>query len=223
MGILRFILAISVVITHSSPVFGVSIVGGQMAVQSFYIISGFYMSLILNEKYKKGSYKLFITNRFLRLYPIYWCVLILTVIWCVIMYYSSNTLAENSLSVFINYFQNMDFTTVIFLIFINLFLFGQDIALFLGLNPTSGGLFFTENFRNSNPQVHSFIFVPQAWTVGLELMFYLIAPFLVRRKIVTILILTAFTLCLKMFFYNSGFNHDPWTYRFFPTELLFFY
>ena len=48
MGLLRLILAISVVIWHSSPIFGISLVGGQAAVQAFYIISGFYMALILN-------------------------------------------------------------------------------------------------------------------------------------------------------------------------------
>lgn len=222
MGLIRLILALSVVITHSSPSFGVSIVGGQMAVQSFYIISGFYMSLILNEKYKKGSYKLFITNRFLRLYPIYWCVLILSVIWCIIMYCTSNTLAENSFAIFIQYFHNLKFSTFIYLVLSNIFVFGQDVALFLGLDPGSGGLFFTENFRLTNPHLHSFIFIPQAWTIGLELMFYLIAPFLVRRKTWLILLLIALTLSLKLFMYNSSFNHDPWTYRFFPAELLFF-
>ena len=81
MGILRFILAITVVIAHSSSVFGCNFVGAQIAVQAFYIISGFYMALILNEKYVgvNGSYKLFISNRFLRLYPIYWTVLLLTI------------------------------------------------------------------------------------------------------------------------------------------------
>lgn len=180
------------------------------------------MSLILNEKYKKGSYKLFISNRFLRLYPIYWCVLVLTIIWCIIMIYSSNKLAENSLMTFIQYFHTLNSPTFIYLVLSNIFVFGQDIALFLGLDQSNGGLFFTENFRLTNPHLHTFIFVPQAWTIGLELMFYLIAPFLLRRKTWLILLLITLTLSLKLFIYNSAFNHDPWTYRFFPAELLFF-
>ena len=77
MGILRILLAISVVLSHSSSIFRVSFVGGPLAVQAFFIISGFYMSLILNEKYigVNNSYKLFISNRFLRLYPMYWVIL----------------------------------------------------------------------------------------------------------------------------------------------------
>lgn len=66
MGILRLLLAISVIIAHTESVFGVRLVGGVIAVQAFYIISGFYMAMILTEKYiGKNSYKLFITNRLL--------------------------------------------------------------------------------------------------------------------------------------------------------------
>ncbi len=51
MGLLRIILAISVLISNSTPNFGLKFIGGVMAVETFFIISGFYMSLILNEKY----------------------------------------------------------------------------------------------------------------------------------------------------------------------------
>jgi peptidoglycan/LPS O-acetylase OafA/YrhL len=51
MGILRFILALSVVIFHAGACWGVKMVQGQVAVQAFYLISGFYMALILNGKY----------------------------------------------------------------------------------------------------------------------------------------------------------------------------
>ena len=57
---------------------------GFDAVKIFFVISGFYMALILNEKYllKTDSYKLFITNRILRLYPLY----LITFIASLIMY-----------------------------------------------------------------------------------------------------------------------------------------
>jgi peptidoglycan/LPS O-acetylase OafA/YrhL len=75
MGSLRLILALSVFLAHTGSLFGVFLVGPSVAVQSFFLISGFYMALVLNEKYKgSGSYYLFITNRLLRLLP-YWVVL----------------------------------------------------------------------------------------------------------------------------------------------------
>ncbi|MDH6355821.1 peptidoglycan/LPS O-acetylase OafA/YrhL [Dysgonomonas sp. PH5-45] len=84
MGIIRLLLAISVVINHSTAIFGCRLVGGAVAVQAFYIISGFYMAMILTEKYVgKGSYKLFISNRFLRLYPIYWAILLVVILYSV--------------------------------------------------------------------------------------------------------------------------------------------
>ena len=51
MGILRTILALAVVVYHSYKLFGFRMCGGQVAVEAFYIISGFYMALVLNEKY----------------------------------------------------------------------------------------------------------------------------------------------------------------------------
>ena len=79
MGSLRLLLAISVLIAHSGPISGFSLIGGIEAVEIFFIISGFYMALILNTKYVGvNSYYLFITNRFLRIFPTYWLVLLLT-------------------------------------------------------------------------------------------------------------------------------------------------
>jgi len=82
MGLIRFMLAISVVIAHTSDLFGFGFVGGEMAVKIFFMISGFYMALILNEKYigANSSYWLFLKNRLLRLYPLYFLVLFLTLI-----------------------------------------------------------------------------------------------------------------------------------------------
>ena len=87
MGMIRFLLALSVVAAHGAVIWKFNLVGGQIAVQAFYIISGFYMSLIINEKYigKNNSYKLFITNRFLRLYPIYWTVFLGTILTWIIV------------------------------------------------------------------------------------------------------------------------------------------
>ncbi len=224
MGILRFLLAISVVLNHSSSIFGCSLVGGQVAVQAFYIISGFYMSLILNEKYIgiNNSYKLFITNRLLRLYPLYWTVLILTILssFAIILY--SNGTKYGNFEYYILYYDKMGIMSFLFLIFTNIFLFFQDIVMFLGLNTTTGNLFFTSNFRETSPMLFQFLFVPQAWTIGVEIAFYLIAPFIVRQKHIYIFSLILLSISTRVLLSFYGFNVDPWSYRFFPTELVFF-
>src|SRR5882724_1707653 len=165
MGTLRVILAISVIIAHSSALFGFNFVGGSLAVESFYIISGFYMSLILNEKYigEKGSYMLFISNRFLRLYPVYWIVLLLTIPMIILF---GGSIYDN----YALYFHQMNFTTFAYLTFSNLMIFFQDAVMFLGLNTDTGSLFFTSDFRLHDPQLYKFLFIPQAWTLGIELL-----------------------------------------------------
>lgn len=84
-------MALSVVAAHGISVFKINLVGGPLAVQAFFIISGFYITLILNEKYVdvNNIYSLFISNRFLRLYPIYWSVLFLIIVSNFVVFYLS--------------------------------------------------------------------------------------------------------------------------------------
>lgn len=225
MGLLRFLLAISVAIAHSSSIFGFHLFDTELAVKSFYIISGFYMALILNEKYVgiNSSYKLFITNRLLRLFPIYWIVLLLTISYSVFLSIHTNGNDLGSFTCYAAYWDVMSLGSFIYLVFTNLFLFLQDTIMFLGLDTSNGHLFFTSNFRNNTPELYTFLIIPQAWTVGIEITFYLIAPFLVRRKLKIIILLILLSLMLRaILYYYFNLNFDPWTYRFFPTELVFF-
>lgn len=116
----------------------------------------------------------------------------------------------------------MNVTGLVFISIANLFLFFQDTLMFLGLNTVTGELFFTPDFEMTNPKLYELLLVPQAWTIGLELLFYLIAPLILRRNLVVIMVLITFSLMLRLLLYNKGFHHDPWTYRFFPNELAFF-
>ena len=63
----------------------------------------------------------------------------------------------------------------------------------------------------------------QAWSLGAELTFYLMAPLLMRSwKIATTLLLGS--LAVRMAFVSTlpGGQHDVWTYTFFPSTLVFF-
>jgi peptidoglycan/LPS O-acetylase OafA/YrhL len=75
---------------------------------------------------------------------------------------------------------------------------------------------------NTSPKLSSFMMVPQAWTLAIEMCFYLIAPFLLRRsfKFVFTAILVVF--CLRYLTFYFGNNHEPWNTRIFPLELGFF-
>jgi peptidoglycan/LPS O-acetylase OafA/YrhL len=110
----------------------------------------------------------------------------------------------------------------LYLLIANIILIGQDIVLFQAFTP-DGQLYFTANFQLSEPQVFSLMPLPQAWTLSLELMFYILAPLLVQRKTRVLLLVIAASLAVRLYTYlGAGLYHDPWTYRFFPSELAFF-
>lgn len=222
MGIIRVILAISVVMAHSGAIGGFKLLGGHIAVQTFYIISGFYMTLILNEKYINTNYMVFIKSRLLRLYPIYWVVLLLTLFSSLLHFVLTSGYYAGITQVYFDYSHVIDFRTYIFLFFTNAVLLFQDTVMFLGLDVNTGKLFFTNNFLSTSPGLYHFLLVPQAWSIGVEITFYLIAPFIVRRKITYIYLLMLVSLMLRIILYYHGLQYDPWTYRFFPTELLLF-
>jgi peptidoglycan/LPS O-acetylase OafA/YrhL len=76
----RFILAICVVQGHLlGPKAGAPWLAWQ-AVFSFYVLSGFLMSLVLNQNYgfTSGGLVRFAVNRWLRLFPVYYAVIGLT-------------------------------------------------------------------------------------------------------------------------------------------------
>ena len=73
-GVYRYILALTVVISHLCG----TVILGWLAVHGFFILSGYLMTLILHRDYgyDKAGLSGFLLNRVLRLFPIYWCVLI---------------------------------------------------------------------------------------------------------------------------------------------------
>ena len=221
MGLIRLLLAISVIAAHSSSIFGLNFIQGQMAVEVFFMISGFYMALVLTEKYnKKSDYKLFISNRFLKVFPTYWLVLILCIIYQLIFLFL-NPSSPKIFTLF-NPIYHLNPISFLFSLIPNFTIFGLDLTFFFGLNPTTGSLFFTSHFQDFQPPLYDFNFIVQAWTLSLELTFYLIAPFLNKFKNKFLFLIMTLSLGLRLFLYSRGLNHDPWNYRFFPNELIFF-
>jgi peptidoglycan/LPS O-acetylase OafA/YrhL len=221
MGILRFILAIAVVVYHSYKIFGLRMCGGQVAVESFYMISGFYMALIINEKYTgSNSYLKFLWSRFLRIFPTYWIMLFLAVLLSIIGYYFFNK--PYYLGRYISYYSCLSWYQILWFSIENLIIIGQDVLYFTKLNDLCK-LEFVYNPLSFKHNGFNYLFVPQAWTVSIELMFYIIAPFIVNRHIKWQLILFSGAILFRLYMVQMNYlNFDPWTYRFFSFELMFF-
>jgi peptidoglycan/LPS O-acetylase OafA/YrhL len=94
--------------------------------------------------------------------------------------------------------------------------------MFLGINNDNGMLFFTSDFRNTTPRLSTFLMIPQAWSLGIEVLFYIIAPFIVRRNKWFIISIIFGSLSIRIYTYYLGYTNDPWTYRFFLSELALF-
>ncbi|MEG5853439.1 acyltransferase family protein [Enterobacter mori] len=222
MGLLRLLLAICVIASHTNPIFGLEMLKGDYAVEIFFMISGFYMSIILNEKYKgKGSYATFISNRFLKIYPTYYvCTFIILITSFFFLRMFDNPLRFEP---YIQYFNDIPLKAQTLLILSNIVIFGQDVVMFTGVDIKTGSFFFTNNFRISNPQLWNLLLNPPAWSISVELMFYLIAPLIVRKSIYFIFACIAVSFTIKFYIINIlGWNNDPWTYRFFFSELYLF-
>jgi peptidoglycan/LPS O-acetylase OafA/YrhL len=212
MGLVRFLLACAVILVHCKA--GMCMTGGSVSVQTFFMISGFYMALVLNEKYLQGesSYWRFLASRFLRIFPAYWVILVLTIGARAVTPGGDWRLYHDALTPW----------TSLVLGFTNVFLFGQDVVFFLGFEPERGTLHWVSSLAAADFQAQRFMLVPQAWSLALELVFYTLAPFLVRKPTrIVFLILLSLGLRLVLVF-GLQLRVDPWEYRFFPNELALF-
>ncbi|WP_354677880.1 acyltransferase family protein [Cupriavidus plantarum] len=219
MGSFRLLLAIAVVVAHSAPLFGLQLTGGAVAVQAFYIVSGFYVSLILNEKYEPGAAgtRLFYSNRFLRIYPIYWTVLLASIALSFVERWQPGIHTTGTLDNLIRDFPGLSLGGKLYILVTNVSLVGMDWGNFLRFD--GGHIQATVNAFQHRPRAYEMDFVPQAWTLGVEVVVYLIAPFLFRRSVPVLAAIVALTTAARAYAFHLGLTEDPWTYRFFQFEL----
>lgn len=193
--------------------------GGREAVQIFFVISGFYMQLILGgDKYT--DLREFYRSRALRIFVPYFVVLLLVLG----LSFISGLVMQDWLTLTATVDPGGTGSLGALLAgATNFSIFGQDWVMYFE-HENGESLRFTSNYWYSRDPLWRFLWIPQAWSVGIELTFYIIAPLLARRLTVRmLLVVVALSMCARFYLY-AGFNlaHDPWTYRFFPFELACF-
>jgi peptidoglycan/LPS O-acetylase OafA/YrhL len=82
----------------------------------------------------------------------------------------------------------------------NIFIFGLDILITHGRNPIIG----------------------PAWSLGSELTFYLLVPFIILNRPFVVGILMVGSIIVRIWLNVNGYPVIPWTYNFFPSTLVFF-
>lgn len=168
MGFLRLLLALSILSFHSETI-SPFLFNPNAAVKSFLIISGFYIALILDGKY--NSIIKFYISRFLRIFPLYWTALFLTVSLGLAKTLLNLGSEENIITHYLTYSTHLH---------------GQE-ALIEGINFILRNLTLIitkDYFGIHENQAAGFLIVNQSWTLQIELLFYILAPFilLLRRN-----------------------------------------
>jgi peptidoglycan/LPS O-acetylase OafA/YrhL len=107
-----------------------------------------------------------------------------------------------------------------FLCLTNATMFFQDAIVFLAVH--NGLVHWSGNFFNSDVPLWKGLTIPQAWSLGIELNFYLIAPYLLGLRSRWLFIGCFGGLASKVVAFLTLHLHSPWTYQFFPFELGYF-
>lgn len=208
MGILRVILALSVVVAHVGSLFGLEFFGGGvMGVETFYMLSGFYMALVLSTRYRDHT-RDFYFNRFLRLFPAYWLLVIAffllsSVYWLAV---------GHPLGALAAWRAGPSFLHCVWGGFSNLAIVGSDWAELYSALTTA----------DSN-SVNRLIAIQPAWSLAVEITFYLGAPFLLRLGKGTQWIVFFAALAIRIgLWLATGSHWSVWIYYFAPATWVFF-
>jgi peptidoglycan/LPS O-acetylase OafA/YrhL len=205
MGLLRLFLAITVIAAHTGPSAVFTFVGGDLAVEVFFVISGFYMQLVLSSA-RYPTLSMFYLSRAMRLLPPYWLVAFLSLLLAPAGWFMS--LAA------------MGTAPTVYLTAANATLLMQDTTLFL--QSVNHSVRFASSVASAEHPLYKFLLVAQAWSLSLEMYFYALVPALARLRTRYLIVLLVASLAARIIFYSVAFDQDPWTHRFFPFEIAMF-
>ena len=215
MGALRTVLALSVICAHGGGILGYDMATGRGAVQGFFMLSGFLMQLVLAEKYNpRSDIFLFYSNRALRIYPTYFLALLFAMmVSACLLPYSSGFFYD--IRAALPALTPFDWIRIALS---HIFILGQDVFVFEQFDTSS--LHYTS--AGVGNAAETLLLLPPAWSISLELSFYLLAPFLARLSTVWLLVIMAAAFSLRCLAWSNGLDYDPWTNRFFPFEIALF-
>jgi peptidoglycan/LPS O-acetylase OafA/YrhL len=199
------------------PIAGFRFMGAGLAVQGFFIVSGFYMSLVLDGKYK--DIRLFYSNRLLRLMPTYGVVLALAAL-CL---FGLNASATASSDLFANLMTNP--ATAVIMVFENLAVLGQELLFWFTLDGRSNLVFDATGAVPAPPHVvvaWQALLVPQSWSLSMEILFYSLAPFLARLGWRALAVLAIASVSMRLAGHMMPLDYGLWQARLFPTALFLF-
>jgi peptidoglycan/LPS O-acetylase OafA/YrhL len=220
MGIFRLMLAMCVLFGHSVPFGRLNYLDGMFAVESFFVISGFYMALVLSQKYTsqklgKSYISIFYLSRYLRLYPAYLLALVLFLLmdWFAARLYQSPVAAFAAWNKLFSLPLTVDnCLLILWAVVSNVTIFLQDLG---GVIAVRGDLaVFTLDRHSTEIYVWALHITNVAWSLAVELAFYITAPYLLMRTDRQLCALVLLGLVAKIFAVLTIHNDLP--YRMLP-------
>jgi peptidoglycan/LPS O-acetylase OafA/YrhL len=192
-----------------------------VAVACFFIVSGFYMAMVINEKYAKTDGKSWISTfylaRFFRLYPLYFVMATVMAIWFAL------TVSPNAFTSILPIPIEQQFAIAA----LNIVVIGQDLyeAVCQGTAQHSmpGFMASLREFLGPNFFNEQYMLVGQAWSLSSEFLFYLIAPFVVRSPVKTAIAFGVGVAIRFWLIYIHGYRSGIWGYWFFPGSACLFF
>jgi peptidoglycan/LPS O-acetylase OafA/YrhL len=166
----------------------------MFAVRAFFVISGFYMAMIICERYAERAPGDFYASRLLKLLPIYWCVAFLSLLIADRVPWQTVNVSAWPLPLVVSGAASL------------FSLLGIDLFAFVAIDPATGALSFAPYRSGDEILGLRFLPVPQAWSLGLELWFYLLAPFIVRRSIWLIGGVLVASIAARYLFFYMGYG-----------------
>lgn len=206
MGLLRVLLALGVVTEHAGNSY---FTGSYTAVQIFFMISGFYMALILSSSRYRDAGR-FYASRIARLFPVYWAAVLLGLAfaWWVSFTFRTPT-AITDLAQVLPALLDSDPLVFAWSALANTLLVTSDFSWFMQ------GI---DGVRHPT----QLLVQPPVWTLALELYFYTLCPWLVRARTRVLLAMMGLALAARVVGYLAGLDTNPYHARFFPFEIFFF-
>lgn len=225
MGILRIFFAYVVMIFHCPdsnllPKF----LHPALAVQCFYVVSGFYMQLVIT-KYKNAFPQdwilAFYKSRFFRIFPLYFFVLVVG--YFVFMIFTTDHSFNSAIKYF---FDHGKYLSILYLIFSNIFIFGQSFARMFYYDVRVEEWIFNGSLLPNLPPdialVKIFNIIGVSWTLEVEMMFYLFVPFILLLPSTYVFLIGLTSVGIRTIMAVNDYTHHFWGYGFFPAELSIF-